>query len=367
MDSGPDLSKKRKLSQDAAAVEGQGTSSGDVSYQAQPSLKFEHGDIWYDDGNVILVAGAVGFKVYRGVLYRLSEVFREIFDQRESTREQHTFDGCPAIVLLDTAQDLLCLLSTLYDDASRYFSEQHRLRLNEVSSMIRLGTKYKLQHVRNEAIRRLNQCFPVTLEDFKVHYTMNALYHSPDPDFTDIFPHSSVSISAEGCIHVIHLAWSLDLHTILPGAFYVCAQLSEAKKFHGYYDREQSKRWKLSAKDQERCSNGTKQLRQALTRSFEALLDGPSEDCTSRKTCTTHMKQNLRSFWKTRVHHTNALLDADRVDSEVSKPLCESCTAHLKSSYEVQRCITWKELRGYFDLPEPDVPVEAHQSQNSGS
>ena len=36
-------------------------------------------DIWFSDGNIVIVAGSAAFKVHRGQLERHSEVFKDMF------------------------------------------------------------------------------------------------------------------------------------------------------------------------------------------------------------------------------------------------------------------------------------------------
>lgn len=72
-------------------------------------------DVWFPDGNIILVAGGAAFKVHKGQLERHSEVFQDLFSVPQP-QDQVLFDGCPWVELLhDSASDLLHLLRALYD------------------------------------------------------------------------------------------------------------------------------------------------------------------------------------------------------------------------------------------------------------
>lgn len=71
-------------------------------------------DIWFEDGNVILVAGGIAFKVHRGQLERHSEIFRDLFSLPQPV-DQPTFQGSPIVQLYDSPSDITFLLRALYD------------------------------------------------------------------------------------------------------------------------------------------------------------------------------------------------------------------------------------------------------------
>ena len=62
---------------------------------------------------------------------------------------------------------------------SRHFSDDHILTFEEISAMLQLGYKYQIEHLRHEAIRRLKQCFPESLDDFVFSGTQADLLDQP--------------------------------------------------------------------------------------------------------------------------------------------------------------------------------------------
>ena len=86
------------------------TSAGLKTYRRS----FFVSDIWFEDGNIIIVAGQVAFKVHRGQLERHSEVFRDLFSIPQPA-VQEMLDGCPWFEVHDAAPDVRCLLKALYD------------------------------------------------------------------------------------------------------------------------------------------------------------------------------------------------------------------------------------------------------------
>ena len=81
---------------------------------ATPPDIVSHSDIWFEDGNVILVAGGVAFKVHRGQLERHSEIFRDLFSLPQPA-DRPTYQGFPTVQLYDSPSDITFLLRALYD------------------------------------------------------------------------------------------------------------------------------------------------------------------------------------------------------------------------------------------------------------
>jgi len=71
-------------------------------------------DIWFADGNIVLIADSAAFKVHRGQLERHSDVFRDLFSVPQPVN-QSLVDGCPSVELYDRPSDLHYLLIALYD------------------------------------------------------------------------------------------------------------------------------------------------------------------------------------------------------------------------------------------------------------
>jgi hypothetical protein len=71
--------------------------------------------VWFADGNLILRAEDVVFRVYRGVLQSKSTVFADMLAMPQPD-SMDMLDGCPAVVLHgDSAVDAERFLGVLYD------------------------------------------------------------------------------------------------------------------------------------------------------------------------------------------------------------------------------------------------------------
>ena len=69
-------------------------------------------DFWLEDGNIVLVAQNVGFRVYKGLLTKQSPVFQDLFSARE-IRADESYDGAPVVRLFDSPVDLRHLFQVL--------------------------------------------------------------------------------------------------------------------------------------------------------------------------------------------------------------------------------------------------------------
>ena len=73
-------------------------------------------EFWYKDGTIILIAGDIEFRVYRGPLERHSPVFSDMLSMPQppesgnKDKEKNKENGCPIIPLSDSPQELRHLL-----------------------------------------------------------------------------------------------------------------------------------------------------------------------------------------------------------------------------------------------------------------
>lgn len=73
-----------------------------------------HDDLWFQDGNIVLVAGDVAFKVHRSMLARHSRVFKDMFELSQPSAEE-VHDGRPVVTLHDSPHELADLLDVIYN------------------------------------------------------------------------------------------------------------------------------------------------------------------------------------------------------------------------------------------------------------
>ena len=94
-----DLEASANLSQEAGLSQ---------SEDAVEEERRRDAEFWFEDGTVVLVAGGVEFKVYRGILSDRSPVFEDMFSFPQPPSSS-PFDT-PVVHLTDSPQDLRHIL-----------------------------------------------------------------------------------------------------------------------------------------------------------------------------------------------------------------------------------------------------------------
>lgn len=74
----------------------------------------KHPELWWEDGNVILVTEKTGFKVHRSIVSRKSSVFNDMFAV-SGTSTQDTFEDIPIVHLSDNAEEFAYFLDAMYN------------------------------------------------------------------------------------------------------------------------------------------------------------------------------------------------------------------------------------------------------------
>ena len=69
--------------------------------------------LWFDDGNIVLVADNRAFCVHRSMLIRDSQVFKDLFELSQPSLEEE-LDGLPMVRLHDSPHELADLLHVIY-------------------------------------------------------------------------------------------------------------------------------------------------------------------------------------------------------------------------------------------------------------
>nr|VWP01114.1 Cytochrome P450 51 [Ganoderma boninense] len=205
-----------------------------------PHLFEPHHEFWLPDGNIILVARAIGFRIYRGLIAAQSTVFEDMFAS-SSTDANEIFDGCPVVHLSDSPEDLVHLVRVLLPKSQRLYNRPASRPFSEISALVRLAHKYHIQDVQDQALASLQgSVLSSHFEDWFKESTM------PIIDNIDM-------------IGIANLARLTDTLSMLPGALFVCTLLSPGELLRGL-TREDGTVEHLSADDLRRCLEGQRTL-----------------------------------------------------------------------------------------------------------
>ncbi|KAH9925146.1 uncharacterized protein B0H18DRAFT_933899 [Fomitopsis serialis] len=284
---------------------------------------------WYDDGNIIVVAQDVGFRVYKGMLSRPSEVFRDMFSLAQpapnQSREQ-TPEDCPIVHVTDTADEMRSLLMILLE--GRQYMQRLDFEFDDMANCIRLAHKYRIEDLLEDSLKALKQYCP---DDF---------------DAWDTRAESSEPEHAIVAVNLMRLTGEVSL---LPAAIYACSQLDARQLLDGY-KRKDGVVDALSREDLELCIDGKAKLCirtvpfiRNLFRSME------NADCVvSGNLCQESITSLRFTGSAAAVSRGYDLLDSAKEDiwrydrtkrplAELVSPLCPSCITALCVRDKMQR------------------------------
>ncbi|GJE90724.1 BTB/POZ domain-containing protein [Phanerochaete sordida] len=120
-------------------------------------------ELWFEDGNVVLLAQNRSFRVHQGMLAKRSTYFADAFASPRRDLSEEMCEGCPLVRLDDEADDMRILLLALYQQSSL-----SSLATDEKAllALLTICTKYKIQDIRLAVLDILRPYFPMTLADW---------------------------------------------------------------------------------------------------------------------------------------------------------------------------------------------------------
>ncbi|KAI0720786.1 hypothetical protein C8T65DRAFT_705656 [Cerioporus squamosus] len=282
-------------------------------------------EFWMEDGNLVLLASKVAFKVYRGLLAKQSPVFCNMFSAADAGTS-NKLEGCPVVEMHDSPEDLRHLLRAIYTASyTERYSDFHQL-----SSLVRLGHKYQIDDVQTQALAALQRYFaPSTFDDLE------------RPEF------HKFSCEERG-IELIHLSRLTDTEVMLPIAFYFCVSLG-SEVVDGWR-REDGSVQHLSSEDMKRCFEGYAEVALRKGPMTSRIFDvGPSPDCERPEACSTEIRdQHTAMILSPAIRLINGWSDIIR--DHLRPHICKPCVNMLEERSLAERRCFWKELPTIFRL-----------------
>ncbi|EMD41181.1 hypothetical protein CERSUDRAFT_91943 [Gelatoporia subvermispora B] len=297
--------------------------------------------LWFDDGNVILIAEGVAFRVYQGLLSTRSTVFRDLF-QVPQPPDGESYEGCPVIRLHDKRMDLHALLRTLF--GFKEFLDVEKITFCDISPLVRLSHKYDIKDLYESTSKRLKTMFPTQLHDFD---NMRTVY------------------SQSEAIEAVNLARLIDEESILPVSFYLCCQRSLQNWWEN--DADQNDFLQLvDARDREKCRELQTWLRVTNYRlSIKMLCGSTYHVCWNRKNkspCARVLQEKTAAFVSERGLEqdlTDCALFHSKEHLWTSPVLCEFCTKELSRRHRTERLRLWNRLPSILGIKVPNWPCDA--------
>ncbi|KZP13125.1 hypothetical protein FIBSPDRAFT_835408 [Athelia psychrophila] len=302
--------------------------------RSSPPVEPVRSSIWYDDGNVILQAGAMQFRVHKGILAQSSSVFSDMLSfPQPATANVEMIDECPVVRLSDSAEEVEYVLQALCQRKYVAFGETvgDKLPFGVVSAFLCLGQKYDIRSLYVEAQRRLFREFPATLaaEDALEDWT---------------------AIDGPHYMDLVVLARKTGLLSILPRVLYGCIRnhsvdvIIDGERVDGCLKS-------LPIQDQVTCLAGIQGIYQApIDTTFQWLWDTTKSlavDCAQPKRCIKGLQKICSDLFTP----APAVYGYDKWVSDYSDVLCSKCTKIWMERHEEGRKDFWEGLPGLFRLP----------------
>ncbi|CAL1699880.1 unnamed protein product [Somion occarium] len=314
-----------------------------------------HETLWYEDGNIVLVADTTTFRVHSSVLSRASDIFRDMFSLPQPQGED-TIDGCPVVHLPDSPHDLAIALDMLYNGMRYHLNDQPPL-WTTVRAMLRMGTKYEMDALRQEAIDQLDRAFPKNLKDWDV------------VQLSRMEGDMSIKIMRyedEECISIAAAAREAQLQRIHLFALYRCCQRPTKDLISHYRHSDgEANDAILHEDDMEACIDGRQRLHHADHRNAHFLFDVSSGTrCCRPAHCSiarSHVKDYLvGNFREDDLEdlqwNTNPLYPSWADEGSVlvwckSHGLCKGCTEFYINRHTEGRQNIFETLHEYIRVP----------------
>ncbi|EIW56891.1 uncharacterized protein TRAVEDRAFT_128265 [Trametes versicolor FP-101664 SS1] len=292
-------------------------------------------EFWFEDGSIILIAGDVEFRIFKGILADYSPVFRDMFSlpQPSSQGTPTATAACPIVHLSDSPEDLRHVLRVFGP-----FTQQARPSFHMISAVIRLGHKYQMENIVTEGVNYLKRWFT---SDFTA-WSAGALYEPDAP------------LECEHAIGVVNLARLVDAPSLLPTALLMCCGLA-GQAVTGFA-REDGSRETLAPDDLARCFKAHSRLAQhMLVLTIRIFAPSVLEECEYPQKCLEVLQAMLLGVENEPEHFAYSDVFVSWMEL-FERPgglwfeCCTDCQEMLKRRDRDERFEVWKELPGIMGV-----------------
>ncbi|GJE99746.1 hypothetical protein PsYK624_160170 [Phanerochaete sordida] len=311
-------------------------------------LYTRHEELWFEDGNVIVIAHDLAFKLHAGVLKRHSSVFRAALDEKQAG-QQEVFEGCRVLRVTDKTDDLVELLYVLYDGGSRgFFDWRKPVEFSDLRRITLIAIKYNVQHVIKETIARLEVPFPVSFDSARVESSAYIGARAGYP----------VLCAPDDCIGAVALARAINAThppAFIVMALYQCSQQTPEGLFEPVqYDGE---RVPLPRDDLVTCVSAPDRLLEASRKVKAPVLDMLERPHCASMTCHASLTGLVCDWVRDGKLPDFAPLNAceglfqKHAQKYPECRLCDGCAATLMDAIDERRREVFDELGKIFNVP----------------
>lgn len=328
-----------------------------------------HPDLCFDDGNIAVLSGSYYFIIHQGLVCRHSAPLATAI--KELNCKLPVFlETRPVVELSDSPNELYYFLRALYDGVSTL---TYKIKdFETTSAILRLSTKYEVDHLRNDIIRIMSPVWPRTLghwEFREAEATNQAGFYEP----RSIYPHPLL---------VINLAREAKAPELLPSAYYDLSRCSPSDIVMGHpASPTDAERQFLHDDDVMNVFRGKEHAARFLSSFIVSHLEGRgssvsciyrtdrlenSVEMMSQRTCRASFEaitfEMVRDVNGVVLHRTTdplfAMMDADLMQTRngphgrinVAFRACEPCRLEFSAAVDAAREELWLNLPDWFSV-----------------
>ncbi|KAI1792054.1 hypothetical protein LXA43DRAFT_358848 [Ganoderma leucocontextum] len=330
---------------DASSVDTKIEESFDASNERFERVR----SLWFEDGNVVIVAQESGFRVHKSVLSRHSSVFVKILNDSNDSDAlldqlgividaDNKIEGSVVIHVSDSTHDFGHLLRIFYDGFD-YLKHTRSDDFADLAAATRLAHKYTVSVVLSEATLRLQQLFPPTFDIWEATEDVRVAAERVRPQD---------AVEAVNLFRTLGSAGKAD--DMLPIALYLCCQLAPGELLRGHH-RADGTLERLSIDDVELCwklretlSEKAAEMTEQLYRRVAGSADAEKKKCK----CFNAFEKSVpwKSLKEARGGDPLGRMLRDGIEAEKEKgfKLCDKCLSTLRELEKTVRGEFWEEL-----------------------
>ena len=241
------------------------------------------------------------------------------------------------------------------------------LPFHTVAAALRLGSKYAIHALRNEALRRLRKCYPA---DWRNGHWDEHVFYTDYGDRTDAqlitkefddSPDCSVAFHRYNSIAVLHLARQLGLDELIPAALYLCACNISMDELFAAVTHPKDRYCVLTLAELQDCIQAQNDLSIARSRLYEAFSElQTSPTCTRQTNGTDELEpcSIAMAVITARAHRERWITGENVFDENMGivlqefaygeGMLCDPCSSYVCNIASQRRDAAWAALRKKF-------------------
>ncbi|EJF57995.1 hypothetical protein DICSQDRAFT_110900 [Dichomitus squalens LYAD-421 SS1] len=148
--------------------------------------------VWLSNGNIVVLAGNVAFRVHKSTLALRSSVFQVIFSLPAAPDAlAEDIEGCPVLHASDSSDDIGRLFKILCCGKNYYYRQDELVvvELGVLVSLIRMVHKYDFKDVLDDALSRLKKYLPKSISAWQdTAARTRYVFSSSIRDIMDVIP-----------------------------------------------------------------------------------------------------------------------------------------------------------------------------------